>query len=607
MKEEEIVLRIKRNQRVGVLIFAIIFPIALIGMFFLFVPSSTTIAEYIREIFSIGFGWYLVSATLFLTGLMTYSALQTWHDRLVFTDSQLERRGIPHPRIYKGPTPYEDIVRVRRGSIGVLVLDTSQGKKYLIATKSFEGGPNSVLDQLRAHIPEERFEEDLEGRLYQRVKAESVALVVAIIGLILFIAGQFFDEIFERIRSDVAWHLAVEGNFMEDIESYALSEDGSLWILVQKSLGDYSDPANYQVRHLISGDEEILSIPSMEILYPDGPPEIGFTHPVGILLTEEGLPRLYFDSIQPELIWTGSVWERGPQPDPRETYIEQLARVTGDPYWETLNDHGKILVMDTKLGVETEVDLGPSDDPYRVIYHGTSDDWKIVQMDGEPRRYFLMRFKEPGEPKIWFEIDYSSLLLSEYWHLMDYTVDADGVFFVLIRNIPYCVEDTATHFVGKLDPSGGDWVWRTLQHPDRCDGPEGDRQILIDVRGRVWLTGEEVVVAFEPNVFDSERIERNDYVLYSEYNSGYYEGHSLKVGPDKRIWTLGILGEGLVWIDPDVDALEKPLPDWIHEMLSSTVFKVVADFGGLLIMVIALLMVYYPVVLGKNKGGDKKN
>jgi hypothetical protein len=262
--------------------------------------------------------------------------------------------------------------------------------------------------------------------------------------------------------------------------------------------------------------------------------------------------------------------------------------------------------MDTKSGIEKEVDLGPSDDPYRVIYHGTPDDWTIVQMDGEPRRYFLMRFKESGEPKIWFEIDYSTLPLSEYWHLMEYTVDADGVFFVLIRSIPYCVEDTATHFVGKLDPSGGGWIWRTLQHLDRCDRSEGDRQILVDVRGRVWLTGEEVVVAFKPEVFDSEGTEETDYVLYSEYNSGYYEGHYLRVGPDKRIWTLDILGEGLVWIDPNVEELEQPLPDWVHEMLSSKAFKFVANYGGFILIMAALLMVYSSVALGASRRGKKK-
>jgi hypothetical protein len=418
--------------------------------------------------------------------------------------------------------------------------------------------------------------------------------------------GFFYDDIFEIVRRDVAWHQEVKGRFLEDIESYALGQDGSLWILVQKSLSDYSDPGSYEVRHLIQGDEAILSIPSKEALYPDSPSETGFTHPRSIRLTDEGLPRLYFDSIQPELIWNGTAWERGPQPDPRETYIEALARTTEDPYWDTLNEHGKILVMDTKSGVETEIDLGPSDDPYRVIYHRTPEDWTIVQMDGEPRRYFLMSFKEPGEPKIWVEIDYSTLPLADFWRLMDYTVDDDGVFFVLIRNIPYCAEDVATHFVGKLDPSGGDWVWRTLQHPDRCDDPEGERQILIDVRGRVWLAGEELVVAFGPEVFDTERVEEPDYVLYSEYNSGYYEGHSLRVGPEKRIWSLAMLGEGLVWIDPDVDELEQPWPEWMHEMLSSTIFRIAANYGGLIIMLFALFVVYSPVAMRARKGGRNK-
>ena len=40
MTEKEIVIRIKRNQRVGVLIFAIMVPIVLIGMVFLFMPHD---------------------------------------------------------------------------------------------------------------------------------------------------------------------------------------------------------------------------------------------------------------------------------------------------------------------------------------------------------------------------------------------------------------------------------------------------------------------------------------------------------------------------------------------------------------------------------------
>jgi len=606
MAEKEIIFRIRRNQRIGVLIFAITAPIVIIGMTLFFIPSSTTIAEYIGEIFSTGFGWYLLLFTILLVGWFIYSALQTCNDQLVFTDTTFERRGIPHPRIYNGPTLFEDIVSIRRGNMGVLIIETSQGKKFIIAPKSYEGGPSSILDQLSVNVPGDRFEKELEKRLYQRSKVEKIAAVVVAIGFSLFAVGFFYEDIFEHMRKNVAWHLEVKAGFLEDIESYALSEDGSLWILVQKDLGDYSDPGNYEVRHLATGDDEILSIPSMDVLYPDGTPEIGFTHPSSIQLNDRELPRLYFDSLQPELIWNGAAWEWGPQPNPREAYIERLAKNTADPYWDTLNDHGKILVMDSKSGKAEEIDLGPSDDPYRVVYHRTPEDWTIVQMDGEPRRYFLMRFKEPDESKIWYEVDYSTLPLSDFWQLMDYTVDVDGVFFVLIRNIPYCMEDTATHFVGRLDPSGGDWIWRTLQHPDHCDGAEGNRQILIDLRGRVWLSGEDVVVVFEPEIFDSEEIERTDPVLYSEYNSGYYEGYSLRVGPDGRIWTLAILGEGLVWIDPDVEVLEQPLPNWIHEMLSSPVFKFVANYGGLIIMVVAILMVYSPFVVGARKGRRKE-
>ena len=86
---------------------------------------------------------------------------------------------------------------------------------------------------------------------------------------------------------------------------------------------------------------------------------------------------------------------------------------------------------------------------------------------------------------------------------------------------------------------------------------------------RVWMDGFNLVAAYDDSVFDKPQANPDALVIYTEKNSGYFSPSRLRIGPDERLWSLDSSGEALVWIDPDVDNLEEPLPDWVNQVFNS--------------------------------------
>lgn len=584
---------------------AIILPVVMIFIFTTIPLLAGGTVQDIIDLFAEPFGWIMVVIFLLIGVVLGYWVLFAWKDRLVISDAHVERRGLSHFRIYRGPVRYDDVVRVRRGAYGTIVIERSQGRKFEIVPKVFDGGHEAILGELRKRIPAERFEVDLERSLYERTLWERRAVIFFIAGSLIYLLGAFSDDLFDKARQDLAWKTEIRAKLLaESIEDFALEADGSIWLLVQNRPGDYEDPQSYEVRHLTGSETETFQFPSLDVLFPEGPPESRSPHPSGITVTKEGVPRVFFFLIDPALVWKDSQWEwERSQPYELQlgrSYFDILLQSDNSQYWEKLAATRKVQVTIPSSGVVEEVDLGPELDRYAIVFEGEPRGWTMIHLRSPERRLFLFAYRDDPSGSSYFELEVRDLPLGEFWDLTDSTVGPDGSIYALIRPFEYCKNDIVTFFSGKLDPETAEgWIWRVLQYPQDCDDVHDPREFVVDVRGRVWIQGWRQVAGYDPSVFDKPQSDPLDLILYTEDNSGFHMSHRLEVGPDERIWSMDMTGDALVWIDPDVGNLQKPLPAWVATLNESywTSFALMGVGAGIWIL---------GSILARNEGRFKR-
>ena len=502
-----------------------------------------------------------------------YWALFAWKDRLVLTESHFERQGLHHFRIYRGPVRFDEIVSVRLGAPGVIVIEKAAGRKFEFAPKAYAGGPGELLGELRRRIPADRFEPELEQRLDRRTKGWWRALLFYAAGALLYLLGMFYDDIVDRVREDLVWRTEVKAESLrESIEDMALQEDGSIWLLVRKPLGDFDDPRNYEVRHLSSSGTETLGFPALEVLYPDRLPENGGRHPEGIAVSKDGVPRVFMFLVDAPLVWSGTrwAWEGDPMQRSNLSYLDVLLQGPDAQYWQAVVSGGKIEAFNPTSGAAEVIDLGADIEKYAFVYGAEPRGWTIVRYRSLDRRFFLLPFIDSPAGAHWVEVDVSGLDLEEFWDLPDYTLGPTGALYALISEEVYCENDLITLYVGKLEPDAGTaWVWRTLQYPQDCDDPGDPRELVVDAKSRVLIQGWNRVAIFDSAVFDNPEFMQEDLVVYTDRDSGFYMSHSLEIGPDERVWSLDMTGDALVSFDPHMESLPKPLPPWVGVLSSS--------------------------------------
>ncbi|MFV2044497.1 MAG: hypothetical protein ACC700_14845 [Anaerolineales bacterium] len=291
---EQRIYRQTLKARMTAIIAAIAVPVILLlsvlGGALIFGPPVGELGAYIDWLF-IGL---IVLMPLVAGVFVVYWAVFAWKDRIVTSDIQIERTGLHHFRIYRGPINFDDVVRVARGNFGLLRIEQVNGRNFELAPKAYEGGPDALLADLRKHLPADRFEHDLEVRLYKRTGREWRGPALMFVGVLILLLSSCAENLYDGLRADRAWTTEVEAKALrESIEDFDLAPDGSIWLLIERSLSDYQDPQSYEVRRITSAGTTVLEFPPFEVLYPDGPPEIGRGQPEGIRVTPEGIPRVF--------------------------------------------------------------------------------------------------------------------------------------------------------------------------------------------------------------------------------------------------------------------------------------------------------------------------
>jgi hypothetical protein len=159
------IFRIKKRQRISLLVITILAPTAVIAFLLFLNPYSLAESDKFWKFFGEVMDWFYIAFMFIICGLLAFSTYSLWKDLLVFTPDTFERRCIPNFRDKPGKIPYADIIQIFGSTLGTLTIDAEDGTTCRISPNNYEGGAEEVLEELHKHIPEDRFDKDLKAML----------------------------------------------------------------------------------------------------------------------------------------------------------------------------------------------------------------------------------------------------------------------------------------------------------------------------------------------------------------------------------------------------------------------------------------------------------
>jgi len=516
--------------------------------------------------------------------LITYVGLVNQSERLVFGESQFERRGLPHPAINRDPVSYSQVERVRAAGLGLLIVEVAGGKTLRFLPDGYEGGTRRLLSELRGRIPADRFQVDLEAALKSKSRKDRLAPAISFTALALVVLGGWSDQLIDLVRRKHAWTLEFDADSIkEDVEDFQLGQDGVVWLYVRRR-GELADLASYAVRRVCPTGEQTWWLPAEDELFPQGAPE--FLNPFlgSLSLSDSGEPVLFIGRDLPLLRLSAGkwVWDTVVGAERPDRFAE-LAAVTGDPYWTSLRSRPVVLARESVGSPLEELRLGAEGTDFlldfRVDYLG-----RVIAriMTSSGRAFFLIVLGDEF-PHDWIEIDLSGVTLLEPWEMIDYATDTTGALVVLVRDRTYCGSQEPTSHLGRLDAGTGSWRWVTVHQPGPCDALFGEPRLIIDGHDRIWLPASRLV-----SVFPAETLlgaEPAGIIHYTRYNSGLAGGSRLQIDSQGRLWATDRLGDGVAWIDPTMRELPRPLPAWIAAWRENLWWQTALMIAGTILLV----------------------
>jgi hypothetical protein len=591
---EEVVLSLSAKNRRTWQYIAFAGPFVALAIFLAPLLLSGSTVDEILVFFSEGPIW-IVAIPALLPLVIVYVGLVNQSERLAFGESHFERRGIPHPSIYRRPVPYSDVRHVRAGGFGLLVIDVAGVKPLRFFPEGYEGGTRRVLSQLRKHIPGDRFQGDLEAALKVKTRRDRLAPAFSLAALGLLALGGWSDELIDLVRKKHAWTVEFAPRAeVRAIEDFQLGPDGVVWLYVS-SKGGYSDLANYALRRVDPTGEQTWWLPAEGELFPGDVPEHLSPFAARLSLSEAGEPRLAIGAeLSPLRLTAGKwVWETAEMSAPPDPF-GQLARITGDPYWTDLRASPAILAYRAGEGSPAELDLGTGGEgillDWRVDYLGNT----LARITASDGRAFLRNVSDTGEPDGWFQVDLSGVTLVEPWELVDYATDPTGAMVVLVRDETYCDSEPMPSHLGRLNPESKSWRWRTVYQPGTCDRIFGEPRFIVDGYGRIWLPGTSDVSVFPPETLFGGEL--SGAIHYTRYNSGLTGGARLQTDSEGRLWAMDPYGDGVSWIDPTGSELQRPLPAWIAAWRESIWLQLAPMIAGVILLYAGFLWIRHEKV-----------
>ncbi len=428
---------------------------------------------------------------------------------------------------------------------GVLAIVLRNGKTIRVGAGWFEGGKTSLLEELFKRLSAEQIEPGLTASLWKRTWADCLRTIAAIPVLLVFGIVTILPITDVIARGQTGWHSVTRVSPLS-VRVFSLDGDGSPWFIAGTNTG-----SSYRIYHGSDAGIQTWRLPSWAS-------DRGYSgDPIGVSGDATGKPWVIFPARM--LHWTGTEWQLIPFPGGEIQGRYDEVTVAGSNLWALappVEGTGEVLWnVDFASGESRSVPLpdpavqtGLSIYRFRVLTDGAL----LVFAEGSSSDkgiFYLLRdgqWQMPGCPVEWPSAGI----------LQDLTMDSIGRVWVLFR--VYSGDRAVGDSLGRLDPESMTWAWWQLE-------PQGSWNywsMEVDALGRIWLAdGDSDSLAVFQLTSDGRL---HEIVRYTPKNSNYEYG-PFRLGPDGRMWSCG---DRLVWIDSNVPALPRPLPDWMVNVMT---------------------------------------
>jgi len=520
-----------------------------------------------------------------LIAVMVYMALYWRKYAIVVGRTYIAREGLPHPVDRKQRIAYTEVTMVTHGDRNVLKVVPRNGPALAANLSGLEGEPTDLIEALRDRLPNQRFERDLESKIFETSHMSRLGLGIFIIMMLLLAFS--FGSIFLRdpILARIAWSELgpIEEGFR--VRTIETDDEGAVWV-VSEGTEDDDAPRVLLNKIQTDGGVETLELSSDPMLQ-SAIDEIDHTaYAIESLVVDQfGRPWLHLRGGKSVYVLDGQVWKEIPAAfGDSDFVITDLARA-GDYLWARVPDRNGLFrinpttLQTTAMGPlrcdqwETTVEMAPrslrGSSKNGAVVFGTFSTGSagLLVLDGDGSVSFTTPVVEaPNEAT---------------WSARFATVDNLGHIHAVYVSNEVCVADHRMIKVGtRLDTA--EWVWRDLVYDADCDiGPRFD-EIQIDAAGKIWIRVQEGdVLVFEAASGDGNRSDVGHMARYTSDNSGYNDGE-LAMGSDGHVFAVRRWDPKFMELDAGSPEIPAPLPDaaaWILQ------YPFVLQFAAVLVLI----------------------
>ncbi|HLC05938.1 MAG TPA: hypothetical protein VJK02_23120 [Anaerolineales bacterium] len=538
----------------------------------------------------IGFlGLLPLAMVIFLLGMVGYMAAVWWSERIIFADTYVERRGIPHAMLRKGRLAYDDIRQVRRAMRNVLLLEPKEGKPWIIAVKQYGAGFPRILEELRRHVAAECVEPGLEETLTARDRRDrrlswlNGAAGAFIVGASLLMWNNALGGAFST------WRLAAGISRSLRVEGYEIGDDNSVWVLTREAFVDFEDLSDLTVRRLAPQADAPLQLPPASEVFPgetDVSPYFAELH-----LDRAGRPWIEFWYEDLLLLWSGEEWEPYQPPEGVLEPGMEFAALADGVLWYGLSGESRLISLDPANGVAVEHLLGEEESGGYPHILSRPDSLLVVDYRVVPDGALTLAvdYYTSGLWSGWIPIEMPPSEDDLGWP-EDYALDQEGNLYLLLKPGEPCYRGALHGWLGRWDAARQVWEWRELTTEERCRSWSDFGGLVVDPLGRVWVQAGRSVAVYPGAASGAPAHGVRPIIVYTEDNSGYERG-PMRLDAQGRIWAGGDYS-ALAWIDASGDELAKPLPGWLAFFLGT-------PWGGNVLMYVGLILFLVSIAVAR--------
>ena len=531
-----------------------------------------------------------IAVGITLIAVMVYQAFYWRKYAIVVGRTYIAREGLPHLVDRKQRIAFTEIIKVTYGDRNVLKVVPRTGPALAANLRGLEGDPSDLIEALREKLPNQRFERDLDSKIFEssRMSRFGFGIFLVVMLLLAFSIGSIFLR--DPILSRIAW--SELGSIGEGIRVRAIEtdDDGNVWVAGEGSEGDDASQV-VLTRIQTNGETESLELSSVPLLKGaldemDQPPFAIES----LVVDPAGRPWLHLRGGNSVYLLDSEEWTEIPATfGELEFAITDLVRA-GDYLWARVPDRNGLFRINrstletTAMGPlqwdqgETTLELSPRS------LRGSSKNGAVVFGAFSTGSAGLLVLD--GDGSIFFTTPVLEAPSDATWSARSAMVDNQGHIHVIYVSDEVCVAARRMVKVGTRLKDAA-WVWRDLVYEADCDiGPRFD-EIQIDALGRVWIRPQEGdVLVFEAASGDGNRSDVSHLARYSSDNSGYNDG-MLAMGSEGQVFAVRRWDPKFVQLDAQGSEIPSPLPDAVAWILQ---YPFVLQFAAILVLIPASIV-----------------